>query len=202
LNMGDVEWIWVRHGPVQGLEGRYYGQLDVPAEALDPVRAKKVAAQLPEGAVWVTTPLSRTRVTAYGLKPEVQPIPVAEFSEQNFGEWQGRSYQEVYAAHGDMDWQAPEGVCPPGGESFADMMARVGGGIDRLNAQHEGQSVVAVAHAGTICSALGVALDLTPGKALAFEVAPLSVTRLRYIAPSEASGRAAWVVRQVNSEIW
>jgi alpha-ribazole phosphatase len=67
----------------------------------------------------------------------------------------------------------------PGGESFADMAARVIPALEALAAEAAGEGPVAVvAHAGTVRAGLALALDALPA-ALAFEVAPLSVTRLR-----------------------
>lgn len=190
----SVEWIWLRHAPVRGHDQRYYGRLDVPAEPVDPVQAKRLAATLPEGAVWLTTPLSRTGATARALKSDVQPIPVEDLAEQDFGDWQGRTYADVFAANPGLDWTDPAHLEPPGGESFAGMCGRVGDAIERLSAHYAGNLLVAVAHAGTIRAALAHALGLAPEVALRFEVAPLSLTRLRWTG-------GHWIVAGVNWEI-
>lgn len=193
---GRADWIWLRHAPVRDQEGRYYGQLDVPAELLDPLLARRIAAALPEGAVWFTTPLDRTRAMAQALKPGVQSVEVADLTEQNFGDWQGRTYHDVFAANGALDWENPARLKPPGGESFAELADRVAAAIERLSAHYEGHVLIAVAHAGTIRAAIGHALGLAPDRMLAFEVAPLSVTRLG-LRPGEG-GTARWTVGCVN----
>ena len=63
---------------------------------------------------------------------------------------------------------------PPGGESFADVCARVAPALAAL----PGGRTAIVAHAGVARAALALALG-SPGLGLAFEVAPLSLTVLR-----------------------
>ena len=196
MGRGRADWIWLRHAPVRDQESRYYGQLDVPAEPLDPLLARRIATVLPEGAVWITTPLSRTRTMAQALKLGVQLVEVADLTEQNFGDWQGRTYRDVFAANGTLDWENPAHLKPPGGESFAELADRVAAAIERLSGHYAGHVLIAVAHAGTIRAAIGHALGLAPDRMLTFEIAPLSMTRLGR-GPGEA-GTARWTVGCVN----
>jgi len=193
-----TDWIWIRHAPVQGQESRYYGQLDVAAEPVNPVVAASLARQLPPVAVWMATPLSRTRSTALALKPGVDPIEIPDLSEQNFGLWQGRGHNDVYAANRGLDWNHPAKIRPPEGESFADLTARVANAVERLTAHYAGHSIVAVAHAGTIRSAVGFALGLDPGTALRIDIAPLSLTRLTCRI---VNGEPVWSLGCVNYEV-
>jgi len=57
------------------------------------------------------------------------------------------------------------------------MAARVCAALDRLGEGRAGDLVV-VAHMGPILAALARAADLAPARALAFRIAPLSLTRL------------------------
>lgn len=192
-----TDWIWIRHAPVQGQEQRYYGQLDVAAEPVNPVIAARLGRLLPSVAVWMTTPLSRTRSTAQALKDGVNPIEIADLMEQNFGLWQGRSHNDVYVANRTLDWSNPAKIRPPEGESFADLTARIANAVERLTAHYIGHSIVAVAHAGTIRSAVGFALGLDPGTALRIDIAPLSLTRLTCRI---VDGVPVWSVGCINHE--
>lgn len=192
-----TDWFLIRHAPVQGQESRYYGRLDVACDPVDPARAAVLARHLPPVAVWMATPLSRTRATALALRPGADPIEIPDLSEQDFGLWQGRSHNDVYAANRGLDWRSPAGIRPPEGESFADMSARVAGAIERLTAHYAGHAIVAVAHAGTIRAAAGHALGLDPETALRIEVAPLSLTRLTCRV---ADGESIWSIGCVNAE--
>src|SRR5690606_38907309 len=85
-----TRWWWVRHAPVIGQDGRLYGSLDVDCDCSDKARLRALAARLPADAVWVISPLKRTRQTAAALarhhpdRPDdllVEP----SLAEQDFG---------------------------------------------------------------------------------------------------------------------
>ena len=75
------------------------------------------------------------------------------------------------------------------------MADRVWEQIDILNKTHNGRNIVAVAHAGTIRAALGLALDLKPKSALSLIIDPLSLSRIDAFAGTE---EVAWRVLGVN----
>lgn len=197
-NTQRTDWYWIRHAPVQGQESRYYGRLDVAAEAVQPGVASALARHLPNEAVWVAGPLGRMRQTALSLKPGVDPISIADFDEQDMGRWQGRSHQDVYAESRHLDWSNPAELVPPHGESFADQADRVAGAIERLSAHYGGRSIVAVTHAGAIRAAIAYAMELDVAMALRIEVAPVSLTRLTHRL---SDGVATWSVGTINLEV-
>lgn len=210
-----TRWWWIRHAPVINPSGRIYGQRDVPADTSNAGAFAVLASRLPEDAVWYATPLQRTQATASaihaafnGHRRPPPPQVEAAFLEQNFGDWQGRSYDEIGAygrvrtgtkgvgTHGHKFWLAPAHETPPGGESFVDVMARVADGIRRLTAAHAGGDIIAVAHGGSIRAALALALGLEPEAALAFTIDTLSLTRLDHVMAPGAGN--AWRVGTIN----
>jgi broad specificity phosphatase PhoE len=80
-----------------------------------------------------------------------------------------------------------------------DLYNRVRRVIDRINIEHAGRDVVAVAHGGTIKAAVGLALAGQPEKGLAFDIDNCSVTRLDHIA---GDGRSVWRLPMVNQQPW
>jgi broad specificity phosphatase PhoE len=80
-----------------------------------------------------------------------------------------------------------------------DLYNRVTGAIDRINVEHAGRDIIAVAHGGTIKAALGLALGGLPEKGLAFDIDNCSVTRLDYFA---ANGHSNWRLPMVNQQPW
>jgi len=192
-----TEWIWIRHAPVQGQENRYYGQLDVAPEPVDPSLAAVIARRLPATAVWLSSPLVRARATVLALKDGVDPIAVAAFNDQNYGLWQGRSFNDVFAANRTLDWSNPVDIQPPEGETFFDLATRVYEGVQRLTDHYAGHTLVSVAHANVIRAAIALALDIDLGTALRIEVAPLSVTRLGHRI---VDGVSQWSVGCINHE--
>jgi alpha-ribazole phosphatase len=203
-----TSWWWVRHAPVVGYDGIIYGSQDVPADTSDEEAYQSLAKGLPDDAIWVTSHLKRTHVTAdaigqAGLK---QPERLIEqgLGEQNFGNWQDMTY-----AQQDADWRARYGAesmhkfwyCPAdhrpeGGESFVDMINRVSEVINRMNETHRGRNIVAVAHGGTIRAALALALALDPDRAFSFQTENLSTTRIDHVRGPGTGGD--WRVAFIN----
>src|SRR5262249_29268640 len=96
---------WVRHAAGRP-GGRGCGQTCVPRDCSDTTAFTGLAEKLPQhGALWVTSNLRRTQETAAAiiraglpgpesiLGPDAIAIP--EFAEQDFGEWQGLTYEEL-----------------------------------------------------------------------------------------------------------
>ncbi|HYM02404.1 MAG TPA: histidine phosphatase family protein [Stellaceae bacterium] len=208
--MADVtRWWWVRHAPVTINNGRCYGQTDLPCDCSNDAAFAALAQRLPKEAVWVTSPLQRTHLTAAGIVraglPGPDPIPgpdvlvEPELIEQHFGEWQGRTYAELAELNGNhwpRFWLAPAHEAPPGGESFVDLLTRAHPAIARLSAEHRGRDIIAVTHGGTIRAALALALDLAPEAALAITIDNLSLTRIEHFA--DANAARGWRVTAVN----
>jgi len=208
-----TRWWWVRHAPVQA-SGLIYGQDDLAADCSDAAQFRWLAGVLPRDAVWVVTHLQRTRQTAEaihahwpgGAEPaSARPRVEAGFAEQHFGDWQGRSYaelEEIRDGEWHRFWLAPADTRPPGGESFAEVVARVARAVGRLSAEHAGRDIVTIAHGGSIRAAVALALDLDPEKALALAVDNCSLTRLDHIAGAAGShaaeGADSWRVSQLN----
>src|SRR6201981_1467190 len=160
---------WVRHAPVAH-GGRIYGQTDLSCDCSETAFFTGLAEKLPHAAMWVTSNLRRTQETAAAMIraglpgprriPGPEAIMMPEFAEQDFGEWQGLTYEELEESRaGDFHrfWHAPAHETPPGGESFAAVIERVSGAIHRLVEAHAGKDIIAVAHGGTIRAALALA---------------------------------------------
>lgn len=207
-----TRWWWIRHAPVENPENRLYGQSDIDAIIGAPGPYQRLAQRLPAGALWVSSHLRRTRQTAAALAPHMaalghrvpETVELPELAEQDFGAWQGMTFAEIKAHLGDgfdAFWRAPAEARPPDGESFADVIARVADAVRRLNAEHPGRDIIAVAHGGTIRAALAVALELDPGASLSFEIRNLSLTRIDHVAAGEAPQPATvrtWHIYEVN----
>ena len=180
-----TRWWWLRHAPIPDPEGRIAGQLDLPCDTSDTDCFARLAERLPRNAVLVESGMIRCRQTIGALEAAGLVLPSAvvdaDLTEQSFGRWQGHGWNQL-AATGDPDladfWQNPAAATPPGGESFASLIERVGGAVGRLTGRFAGRDILAVCHAGTIRAALATALDIPAKSALCFVIEPLSLTRI------------------------
>ena len=144
-----------------------------------------LAARLPRPATWLCTPLSRTRRTAEAIFAAGYPVPDMAVEpgliEQNLGDYQGLPHAELpplLAAPAHPFWPLAGTEKPPGGESVAEMLVRVGEAMDRLAERHAGQDVVIVSHGGAIRAAVAHAMGIDADHALHLSVHNLSLTRL------------------------
>jgi alpha-ribazole phosphatase len=177
VNEDTSLWL-IRHAPVARAAGVIHGD-DAPADTSDTARFAALRARLPDGAASFASPAIRTLATAAALG--LRPAAEANFREQDFGDWTGRRHDDLArepgAAYRDF-WNAPATGKPPGGESFAEQIARVSEGLAEL----PGGDVVLVVHSGTVRAALAIALDLPAESALRFAIDPLSLTRIDRLA--------------------
>ncbi len=184
-------WWWVRHAPVTCFGDRVYGQMNLPCNCEDTALFDRAVALLPDEALWITTPLVRTAQTRdgllaaarrHGLSRDIKEHLVEPlFAEQHLGTWQSCDRDEIDRQRGRARhpyWLADPDECPPHGESFLDLAARVGQGVDALQQTTNFTDIVVVAHAGTIRAALMTALGWDASTALKVAVANCAVVRI------------------------
>lgn len=164
--------IWlVRHGQTDwNLAGRYQGHLDIPLNEAGLEQAGRLAIKLAGetfAAVYCSD-LQRARVTAemVAARLGLAVIPLAELREINQGDWQGRYLADVREEFGEPDPSAGEEMLherAPGGESVAEVAARMKLAADRIAAQHPTGRVLVVTHglalATLLCQARRIPLQ-------------------------------------------
>ncbi len=180
-------WL-VRHGETEwNAEGRYQGQTDVPLSEVGLRQAEAVAARLaaaPLDAIYVSD-LSRAAETGraiarpHGLDVRLDP----RWRELSFGEWHGLTYAQ-------MEAQAPETVAwwnadrvhraPPGGETMAELAARVQAALDDICRDHSDGTVLVAAHGGPIRVLLCLLLGKSPGDHWQFGMGNTSLTEIEF----------------------
>jgi probable phosphoglycerate mutase len=174
---GAARLLLVRHGSTQMAEQRRYsGRRDVPlspeGETQAKATAERIAAMLARSGggtrpVVVTSPLVRCRRTAEIIADRIDASVTVEdgLTECDFGAWEGLTFAEVRQVWPEeLDaWLASTQVAPPGGESFAQVAARVRPVIARLAAEYVGRVVVVVTHVSPIKLVLRDALQATDG---------------------------------------
>jgi alpha-ribazole phosphatase len=158
----------VRHAePDESMRGRCYGRLDVE---LSPAGLRHVAAiaealREEEVAAVYTSPLRRALATARALAAPhgLDPIARDGLRELDFGELEGKRYEEIALEHAELyrSWiEDPASVRFPGGEGLVDLRARVLPELAGIRGRHEGEAVTVVAHGGVGRVVLADALQL------------------------------------------
>jgi broad specificity phosphatase PhoE len=161
-------------------------------EPLDSQAAAELAAlawRPPGNGRSLTAPELRARQTAQGLGLSATEAP--ELRDCDFGRWRGRSLETLQAEEFSAlaEWLRDITVAPHGGESFHNLITRVG---RWLEAQRDAGPIIAVTHASVIRAAIVHALQVAPHEAfLRIEVAPLTTTDIRLTGGS-------WRIRSVG----
>ena len=196
------EWWLIRHAPVKP-SGLIYGHLDLAADFSDTGRLDVLADLLPGEGTVVTSDLTRCRDTVRYIldRKKDASFPLIEraaLREQNFGQWEGKSYREI-ETEDESRYRAffsdPVNCKPDGGENFQDLLERAQGELDVLLQSIEEQNLIIVTHAGVIRAMVGLALGLTPEKMLSLAIDPLSLTHLTSF---RRDAETSWRVNFVN----
>lgn len=153
-----TELIVIRHGETAwNVEHRWQGQTDVPLNATGHAQAAALAARVAAdpGDVLYSSDLTRAMQTAAPLAAEwgqtVRPVP--GLREQGFGLFEGLTARAIQREHPALwlEWlshHADFGL--PGGESLAQVSARVLDAVAQIAARHPRQRVVIVTHGGVL----------------------------------------------------
>jgi alpha-ribazole phosphatase/probable phosphoglycerate mutase len=158
----------IRHGePSEDSHGRCYGALDLELSPAGREQAELLAAALaptPLAAIYAS-PRRRTLDTAAPLAAAhgLRPIVDARLSEIDFGDFEGRSYEEIERSYPDsyQQWMAtPTLVRFPGGESFADLRERVLAALAEIRARHASETVAIFSHGGVLRTILAACLEM------------------------------------------
>ena len=148
-------------------------------EPLDKEGRKALAAFTgslpPFNKAWISPGLSAVQ-TAGGLA--ISATADARLRDCDFGRWAGLSLGAVHAAEPGVlaAWLSDPAAAPHGGESFADVMARVQAWMDGL--LDGSGSVLAITHPSIIRAAIASALGASPSALSRIDVAPLTRARL------------------------
>ena len=120
----------IRHGVTKdNLEGVYCGITDTPlcGDGKAQLQQMKEEYAYPGAQFLFTSPLVRCKETAEILYPELKPIVIDGLTEYNFGEFEGKTAEELQKKDKGFErWLRGEpGVRPPFGESNEDFANRV-----------------------------------------------------------------------------
>ena len=164
----------IRHPRPDVAPGICYGQTDVSLAECPATVAGRLRPLLPESFALHASPLSRARLLAEALgKPRLDD----RLKEIHFGDWEGRSFDEIGQPALDAWAASPLDFAPPGGESPRQMAARAHAFLAELRAEAPAAAVV-VAHGGPLRAIAGALLGLPPENWLGLDFACGEATRI------------------------
>lgn len=152
----------IRNMPCEGnLQGRYIGRTESPLamEAVARLARLKGAHAYPDAQRFFASPSTRCVDTLKILYPEADPQVVLELAECDFGQWEGRTADELQSDPRFSQWLAGGGQsAPPEGESSAVFVRRVCGGFEQLvrNLMAKGQEDRRAVIEAVLCAPAGV----------------------------------------------
>lgn len=151
----------VRHGETTAnQQGVYYGSRDLPLIEQGVLQAKHVGKALVNIQFddVIVSGLQRTQQTARIILTENQQTTSQltiepKLNELNFGDWEGRHYQELAQQDSERysewcrDWQR---YAPPNGENFLQLKQRVDEAISEQIFSHDDKTLLIVGHQGPL----------------------------------------------------
>jgi len=160
----------VRHGDTElNSAERYWGQSDVKLSASGLRQAERLRHRLAAEKIDAiySSNLSRASATAEVIasKHQLEVIVCAELSEINFGKFEGLTFAEISQLYPEIAklWvERSPSLEFPGGEKLAEFDKRIGKFMSRLKKHSPEETILIVAHAGTLrvllCRLLGIEL--------------------------------------------
>ncbi|WP_175049896.1 histidine phosphatase family protein [Paraburkholderia sediminicola] len=189
----DTRLLLISHASTAAMRaGRFPADDPLDARGLAEAAAARASLSIPDDAAVFVSPAVCARDTASALGLGAAALVDEGLADMNYGLWHGRRLADlaVEAPHDLAAWTDDPDAAAHGGESFSQLVRRVGQWLDALNralsnALSKGvipgntDNVVAVTHAPVIRAAIVHALGASPAVFPRIEIAPLSMVELR-----------------------
>ncbi|MFM7067934.1 MAG: histidine phosphatase family protein, partial [Actinomycetes bacterium] len=159
------------------------GHADPELDDLGASQAAALAAEVSSGRFGdvrriISSPLQRTRGTAAAIAAAVgREVEIDQrFIELNYGEFDGVPLSEIPTATWSA-WRSDVHFRPPGGESLADLAARVRPACaELLSADEPGGTTVVVSHVSPIKAAVAWTIGVDDSVSWRLHLDPASIT--------------------------
>jgi alpha-ribazole phosphatase len=141
----------LRHGlTAENEKSAYIGWTNSPLSST----GRKSIQPIVEPELLFSSDLMRCLETVALLFPYKEALRMEEFREMYFGNWEGKTYEQLKSVKSYQDWiEDPFSRCPDGGESFAEFGLRIQTGWEKVKKQilqADTANVAIVAHGGVI----------------------------------------------------
>lgn len=111
----EIELTLIRHGTApSNREHRYLGLTEesLDQEGIRELLLKKAQGHYPAVSIVFSGPMLRCRQTAEQLFPEQEPWLIPEWTEMDFGYFEGKNYRELNGNAEYQRWIDSGGLCP------------------------------------------------------------------------------------------
>ncbi len=161
--------ILIRHAEVAARwKSICYGAMDVELSEAGHESCRSVAEQ------WSKRPhpyriyhsgLQRTETLARMIGRHFPSVPIISderLRERNYGQWQGKTWDEVYEADPNFHnlIHHPDDYRPPAGETTTEMQTRVVNWFHAVSRAGDNETIVAISHSGPIAALAGFCLAI------------------------------------------
>lgn len=157
----EIKLTLIRHGATpSNREHRYLGRTEeeLDQEGIRELLLKKAQGRYPAVSTVFSGPMLRCRQTAERIFPGQELRLIPEWTEMDFGSFEGKNYRELNGNAAYQRWIDSGGTLPfPGGESREAFVERSMKGLWRLLEACTGtgeREAAAVVHGGTIMAVL------------------------------------------------
>ena len=153
---------FVRHGMTDAnVKGQYAGSWDIPIsdDGIKKLRILKDTYEYPSVQEYYSSPLSRCVETCDIIYPEAKPIVVDGLKECDFGDWEGKTTDELSSDPEYLEWIKNSKIAPPNGESWEDFYKRIAASFEDIVTSLMKRGVTSAAiftHGGVIMSLLAM----------------------------------------------
>jgi len=178
----------LRHGDVEG-GACYRGITDDPLTGLGWQQMQHSIEQ--RNSNWniiISSPLVRCFAFAQHLSNTLN-IPVIshpELQEINFGDWEGKTAEQIDAQSLALFYADPSKNPPPNGETFTAFQARILLTWQSLLQRHTGKNILLISHAGVIRVILANILALDTEHSFKLKIGYACVSRVECIHSNES----------------
>lgn len=159
---------FLRHTKVDVAPGLCYGQTDVKLAPSFPAE-KEVIRQSLAGIIFdkvFSSPMLRCRHLAEAIAGRMNVQVDPRLMELNFGEWEGRHWDEISRDPYSGRWFKDFVRMPcPEGESYSQLLNRSADFIDQLKGCKSDAKVLVVTHGGVMRSIFSLVTGLAPERA-------------------------------------
>ena len=152
----------IRHGATDAnVLGQYIGcRTDMPIspEGLNELRLLKESNDYPEIDLLYSSPMLRAKQTGAVIYPEKEIIGVENLKEYDFGDFEGKTANELENDPEFKKWAAGKLTAPPNGETNSDFIKRLCVGLNQIVVdmlEKNAQSAGVIMHGGAIMMLLG-----------------------------------------------